>query len=159
VARHVLFEREEPAIRGIPRAEVVLLGPGGPRGTTARFAQVLLDTGAAHSQLPQEVALNVGIDPSEGIEADIATANGIARRWFRVADIAVQGIPLPQSGVYFAPGAQPLVGRSALWLMSRTVGFTDADWLLEEGLPREHEMDEAPEWTHIQDLADFFEDE
>jgi predicted aspartyl protease len=128
-SRIITFPNTQTAPSGIPRAAVTLVGPGGPRGRRARFSGVLVDTGATHSQLPESVARNLGLDPAQGQTRTIMTSNGRASRWLLTVELVVQGIRLPAIGVYFGANVTPLVGRSAIYAAFLIAGFERREWL------------------------------
>jgi gag-polyprotein putative aspartyl protease len=129
--RKVAFGDRKVSLRGIPRAEVLLKGPGGPnRFSQYRFYNVLVDTGATHTQLPEEICTNLGIVvPTATFQ--ISTANGPASRSMLTVDLEVEGIAVSGIRAYVAPNVMPLLGRSALYALFRTTAFTSADWLWE----------------------------
>ncbi|MFI6171355.1 retropepsin-like aspartic protease [Nocardia sp. NPDC051052] len=124
------FDDFAPASSGVPRAELVLFGPATPGQLAATFSQALVDTGAVHSQLPEEVAMQLGLNPSaDGIQVVISTAAGPSQRWLLRVDLAFEGIFVSSVPVYFSQGAVDLVGRSTLYAASPTTGFEPAQWL------------------------------
>jgi predicted aspartyl protease len=127
--RTIDFDDSKGAAKGIPRASVTLVGPGGPKGTHANFAGMLVDTGATHTHLPEDVAHAVGIDPSSGTSVQISTANGMATRQHLTVDLEIEGVFVKGVDVYFALGASPLLGRSAMYAAFPTTGFESAEWL------------------------------
>ena len=127
-SRLVAYEASSYAEAGIPRATLALNGPGGPRGSVAHFSGVLIDTGAAHTQLPTEVAQAIGIDVAEAHPIEVWTSNGPTVRHLtfvaiQLMDARVAGVP-----ACFAPGAVPLIGRSLLYRAYRAVGFDTGAW-------------------------------
>lgn len=131
MTRSVDFDDTEPSPGGVPRAEVVLYGPGTAQGSNATFSQVLVDTGATHTQLPENVATAIGLNPqSAGTSVVIATSGGTVQRWLLTVRLEVQGIMLQSVPVYFGPtGTTALVGRSSLYAAFETTGFEGAEWL------------------------------
>ena len=127
-AKTIDFDISELAQGGCPRTDLGLIGPGGPMGTRANFSQVLLDTGATHTQLPEDVALDIGIDPGQGSTVAITTANGTAWRQHLTVDLEVAGVSV-NVDVYFAQGATPLIGRSSLYAAFAATGFEPGEWL------------------------------
>ena len=129
--RTVYFDDLDASVSGIPRAELVVHGPGGPMGSSVRWANVLVDTGAKHTQIPERQARDIGIDPTTGVKVTIQTSNGTASRWLVSLQLEVQGRTVNSVGVYIWPNATPLVGRSALYGAFQTTAITSADWLQE----------------------------
>jgi predicted aspartyl protease len=125
----IAFDDSELSAGGIPRAAVTLLGPGGPKGSRANFAGVLIDTGATHTQLPEDVARNIGIDPSQGAAVQIATSNGTANRQHLTVTLEIQGVTVTGIDVYFGGEVAPLLGRSSLYAAFAAAGFEPAEWL------------------------------
>lgn len=129
--RTVDFDDLDASVNGIPRAELVLHGPGGPMGSSVRWANVLIDTGAKHTQIPERQARDIGINPITGVKVTIHTSNGTASRWLVSVRLEVQGRAVNPVHVYIWPNATPLVGRSALYQAFHTTAVTSSDWLQE----------------------------
>ncbi|WP_405177722.1 retroviral-like aspartic protease family protein [Nocardia sp. NBC_01377] len=118
------FDDFELASGGVPGAELVLYGAPGPGQLAVTFTKALIDTGAAHTQLPEELALQIGLNPSvHGVPVTISTAAGPSSRWLLRADLEFEGIFVPSVPVYFSPGAVDLVGRSTIYAAFPTTGF------------------------------------
>jgi predicted aspartyl protease len=130
-SRSVYFDDIEPSPSGVPRAEIVLYGPGTAQGSNATFTQVLVDTGATHTQIPENVATAIGLNPRvTGTPQAISTSGGVVQRWLLSVQLEVQGIMLQSVPVYFGPaGTTVLVGRSSLYAAFQTTGFEAIEWL------------------------------
>ena len=118
-------------MNGVPRAELVVHGPGGPLGSAVTCTQVLIDTGATHSQIPDSAARGIGLNLAQGTRVTIHTANGQASRLVVMVSLDVQGVSCPNVPIYVGPNVAALVGRSAIYAAFQTLGVTSADWLRE----------------------------
>jgi predicted aspartyl protease len=129
--RTVQFTDLLAAVNGIPRGEVVLHGPGGPRGyTKARFQQVLVDTGATHTHLPDNVLAPIGLSTQGATPVNVQVMGGSVTCQQLPVDIEVEGT-VCRVDVCFGNNSTPLIGRSTLYKLFTTTGFTSADWLRE----------------------------
>ncbi len=111
-----------------PMADVVLIGPGGVRGS---LYQCLVDTGADYTVLPLAMALSAGITVSGGFST-ITTVAGAASFYFLTGiTLEVEGYVVP-TDVYIDPSPAaayiPLLGRATL-LSAFDLGFNVSDWL------------------------------
>ncbi|MEN8178473.1 MAG: retropepsin-like aspartic protease [Pseudomonadota bacterium] len=89
------------------------VAPGLINGVPVVF---LLDTGATHVALPEDLATKIGL--KRGVSASSMTANGLVRSWMTELDTVQLG-PLLMSGVKAAimpsmPGSDVLLGMSFL---------------------------------------------
>ncbi|MGW3546082.1 retropepsin-like aspartic protease [Nocardia niigatensis] len=106
----------------------MLFGPAGPDSSPRRSTKALVNTGAAHTQLPEELALQIGRNPRvDGAQVKISTAAGTASHWRLRVDLEFEGIFVSSVPVYFSPGA--VVGRSTIYAACPTTGFERARWL------------------------------
>jgi predicted aspartyl protease len=130
VARHVDYDDDEPYVGNRPVVDLILHGPGGPKGaTTAPVAVALVDTGADYGQLDLNLALYVGLDPvNQGVPVTVATAGGLVALHELVVDLEFLGQTLPVA-VHFASGAAPLLGRQGLFQAVQAAGFETTEWL------------------------------
>jgi predicted aspartyl protease len=106
-----------------PYADLILHGPRG------RFPLVraLVDTGADYAQLDAWAAQQVGITlPAVG--QTVATAGGTTTLAKAYADLEVFGTTI-RVPVLFGPGANPLLGRHALFQLVQEAGFGTQRWL------------------------------
>ncbi|MGV9838891.1 retropepsin-like aspartic protease [Nocardia niigatensis] len=113
-----------------PPSRTRALRAGRPGQLAATFNKALVDTGAAHTQLPEELALQIGRNPRvDGAQVKISTAAGTASHWRLRVDLEFEGIFVSSVPVYFSPGAVDLVGRSTIYAACPTTGFERARWL------------------------------
>jgi predicted aspartyl protease len=124
------YDDDEPYVGNRPVVDLILHGPGGPKGaTTAPVAVALVDTGADYGQLDLNLALYVGLDPvSQGVPVTVATAGGLVALHELVVDVEFLGQILPVT-VHFASGAAPLLGRQGLFQAVQAAGFETTEWL------------------------------
>ncbi|HEY8768182.1 MAG TPA: retropepsin-like aspartic protease [Dehalococcoidia bacterium] len=113
-----------------PVETVTLLGPGGYYGTKEVHLDAIVDTGADHMHLPTEAAEEVGIDLSGAVAVILDTAGGsVTMDQLEVGvDIHGRRVTVP---VNFAPGAEALLGRQAIFEALGAAGFTTSEWLLQ----------------------------
>jgi predicted aspartyl protease len=126
--RRVPFTDIEQSISGVPRGEVILHGPGGPRGTDATFTDVLIDTGATHTHLPDTVLAPIGLNLQAAVPVTVAVVGGTVTCRQMLVDITIQGLRC-KVDVCFGNHSTPLIGRSSLYKLFTTTGFTELDWL------------------------------
>lgn len=130
--RSVKFDDFFSSFNEVPRGEIVVIGPGGPSGTSARFTDILIDTGAVHSSFPSDFAPLIGLVPTSGTACLINTPGGRVGAWFLAVDVEFQGVVCPRVGAYFLPpGSMTLIGRSTIYAACKTFGLSEMDWLRE----------------------------
>lgn len=130
MGRQVDYDDDEPYVGNRPVVDLILHGPGGPKGaTTAPVAVALVDTGADYGQLELNLAQYVGLDPvNQGVSRTVATAGGLVTVHELVVDLEFLGQTLSVP-VHFASGAAPLLGRQGLFQAVQAAGFETTEWL------------------------------
>jgi hypothetical protein len=93
-------------------------------------AAAIADTGAAVCQFPEQAAVNIGLDPSQGLPVNLVTAGGPASRRRLNVDVEVFNVRM-MLDVDFGPNVQPLIGRNAFDAVLRTFGYTPRSLLYE----------------------------
>jgi len=121
------FKNYDPHNR--PMANVILIGPGGTRGSLYRC---LVDTGADFTVLPLAMASSAGIVIT-GISRPITTVAGSTSFFFETGiRLEVEGGYAVITDVFFDPSPSaaylPLLGRKTL-LDTFDLGFNVNEWL------------------------------
>lgn len=112
-----------------PLADLDLIGPNGRASVSA----VLVDTGADFLQLPERLAVTVGLLPSSAatiVSVSVKTAGGsLNMKRLAGVSVEVEGVPITTDLLCHPSGtSRALLGRGALRALTN-VGFNVTHWL------------------------------
>ncbi len=97
----------------------VTIGVGNLRGGDLTPVSAMVDTGAAHTMVPESLLVRLGIAPMETFDYELADRT-IAQYGYGMARIAIDGREWP-CPVIFGPEDEHLLGATTLEIFNLTV--------------------------------------